>query len=360
MSEQSLYVNEAWTRTFVWKEMLECGFYLAPQSLFDYHDGQNELGRRLLAGSLPAVYASCGLDAAGLLDEIRQRDTFVWERLPGMLAFGYTQGRLIHELRRGVESVSESVALTASIFNTGIALFDYVVDELPAGRDLFRVVNPAWLAKLLDLSRSPSSDEVGNRMEHAGPVEKFLLTSIVAFTENSKRLYTSGSGKREWDFLRSSLDHLYQAEFTASTNYQAKTLSHDALIDALYRKSALPTTTIALISRLACPSASADGEQAILDVCDTLGRIFWLVDDLSDIAKDARTGLPSYVTLRSTVSDCAGSAVSIRDGITATVEDLCNLMRQLEDLLASPAVPDGVGDRILRFARASVYSWLTV
>jgi hypothetical protein len=357
--EQPLYVNRTLTRAFVWKEMLERGFYLPAQLFIEYNDAQTECGRRLLETELPAAYDACALPDDGALDNIRKCQPFLWERLPGMLAFGYTQGRLIHGLRLGAKRVTEPVALAAAIFNMGIAIFDFVVDELPAGKNLFNLVNPGWLTELLDVSRELPLDGLVERMRHTGPLEGFLLKSIVAFTENCKRLYMAGAERLDWDRLRASLDELYEAELTASTGCHAPVLTDDAWMEILYRKSALPTTTIAMISQLASPPGSGVQEQAVLDACDTLGRIFWLLDDLSDIASDARKGLPSYVILRGTTPRDDRSMASVRQGVIGTAEDLCCLLRQLEDILDSLTAPAAVSNEVLRFARMSVYSWLT-
>lgn len=358
-----VYVNEALTKTFIWQEIRSKGFYISQQAYIDYMSIQSRLGWHLLNVEFPKVFEVCSIPFNGLLNEIASEDPFVWERLPGMAAFGYTQGKLIHELRGGDDDVKENVALIAAIFNMCISLFDYVVDELSIGVDQFKIIDREFLIDLMDLSTEPSLNNIHYKNDITGTIERFLLMLIIAFGVTCRRLYRLNKNKQAWDKLSASIFRLYHAEKIASNLRLNNTLSSDQWLDALKCKSVLPSITHSLISEVASASSSKLQENEIEEICDTMGSIFWLADDLSDIAKDLRAGIPSYVTIKAAkfypIKNNFSDKLNLREALVATIEDLFTPLNKLDKEMESLSIPDNTHDEVVKFVKMYVNAWLT-
>lgn len=353
-----VYVNDALTKAFILQNVLSKGFHIQQQSYIDYMDEQSRIGWHLLTVELPKVFGVHSHSFNGLLNEIASEDSFLCERLPGMTAFGYTQGRLVHELLGGEEDLKETVAQIGAIFNMGISLFDYVLDELSTGVKLYAVIDQEFLSDLMDLSKDLSLNDIRYKNNTAGTIERLLLMSIIAFGVTCRRLYWINMNKQAWDKLSASIFRLYHAEKITSDPRLNNTLSSDQWLDTLECKSVLPSITHSLISEVATASYSKPPKNKVEEICDTLGRIFWLADDLSDIAKDLKAGTPSYVTTKATKFHFSDKS-NLSEPLTATIEDLFTLLNKLDKEMESLSIPDNTHEEVVKFAKMYVNAWLT-
>jgi len=250
--------------------------------------------RDLLLESLP------GFAARDDIARLAGVDSYLWNRLPRMLAFGYEQGvvfgRVIHPDRRGVRAVS---LLPVAAFSAGIAVLDYLCDQLGLAGPVFEVLDEATVAGLFS-----DGPEAGKRLragyERAGDVRLRLLFALVAVCgAGIGGLYRRSGDDRGWQDLRATFAVLHAAQ-KAVTFQQAGAGAAGA--DAVSSKSVLPFVAAYQIVELSGPPGAA--KRSGRELARQIGQAVAVTDDLVDLQADWRSGTPN--TLLGTARGQAG------------------------------------------------------
>jgi len=360
------YVNDALTKTYIVQNIQSLGFHIHQQEYINYMDEQSRLGLHLLNVEFPRIFESCSIPLNDLFIDFASEYPFLYERLQGMAAFGYTQGRLIHELQEGNDDLKEKVAQISAIFNVGISLFDLVVDELSTGIGFYKIINQEFLKDLMDLTKEISLKNVNYDENTADIIERLLIVFIFAFGMKCRHIYRLARNKHAWNQLSNSIFRLYYAEKTTSALEFNKIVSSDQWLDALKCKSVLPSITHSLISEITMASDSKQGKNNVEDICCTIGHIFWLADDLSDTAKDLQAGIPSYITTKAakfySLENNFSNKLNLNESLIEAINDLCTFLSKLENdmesLLSSHAIQKSTHDELLKFVKMYVNGWL--
>jgi squalene-hopene/tetraprenyl-beta-curcumene cyclase len=293
--------------------------------------------------------------------QIAAADPSLWHQLPLMAALGFRQTRVLLGLMPGSFRAADTAALLGAVFNTGIALFDYLVDESPTGTGLFDVLNEDVVRGIFepDIAARVELDRAG---EHASdPRLRLLLGLVAAFGTLGKELVQRSGTDAGWPELRRLVMSLFEAEHAVSVNRCAPDKARD-LLPALETKSALPSLTLLQVARMAGsaigPSAPAERAAA------ALGHILWRIDDLVDLLTDCRRGTPTALLLNMVdrLAD-RGSAwasdADLYDIIDSTAEELVGILNG--GAFGSPAFAEAHEDpalaRVGRFARETVAGW---
>jgi hypothetical protein len=177
-----------------------------------------------------------------------------------------------------------------------------------------------------------------------------------------RRLYQFNRNEEAWNKLSASIFQLYRAEKNTSDLRLKKTFSRDQWLDALKCKSVLPSMTHSLISQIAFDSGSIQAEKNIEELCDIIGHIFWIIDDLADISKDLKNGIPSYVTLKATnihpSQNNFSEKLNLWEALDATIEDLFALLKRLDDKMNSLSIPNNLYYKVMNFVKMYINGWL--
>jgi len=357
------YVNDDLTKTYIVQNIQSRGFHIPQKEYLDYMDEQARLGLHLINTEFPRIFERCSIPLNDLFIDFASEYPFLYERLQGMAAFGYTQGRLIHELQEGNDDFKEKVAQIAAIFNVGISLFDLVVDELSTGIELYKIINQEFLKDLMDLTKEISLKNVHYKEDTAAIIEPLLFLFIIAFGMTCRHIYHPARNKHAWDRLSNSIFRLYYAEKITSALQFNKIVSNDQWLDALKCKSVFPSITHSLISEMTMTSDSKQVKNNIADICCTIGHIFWLADDLSDIAKDLQAGIPSYITTKAAkFYSNDNNFLNLNGSLIEAINDLCTFLikleKDMESLLDSHVIQKSTHDELLKFVKMYVNGWL--
>ena len=360
------YVNSNLTKTYILQNIQSRGIYTDQQEHNDYMDEQSRFGLHLLNIEFPKIFKSCSIPLNGLFIDFASEYPLLYERLRGTAAFGYTQGRLIHELQGGNDDLKEKVAQISAIFNVGISLFDFVVDESPTGIEFYKTINQEFLKDLMDLTKEISLKNIHYKEDTADIIERLLILFIFAFGMKCRHIYQLSRNKDAWDRLSDSIFRLYYAEKTTCALQFNKIVSSDQWLDALKCKSVLPSRTHSLISEITMASDFEQGKNNVEDICCTIGHIFWLADDLSDIAKDLQAGIPSYITTKAakfySQENNLSNKLNLNESLIEAINDLCTFLTKLEkdmkSLLDSHVIQKSTHDELLKFVKMYVNGWL--
>jgi hypothetical protein len=355
------YINESLVKSFILQNLVLSEHYVQNHNYLDYEWKQVLLGCRLLKDEIPKALEACSMPVDDLFRALSEDHPVLWNRLYGPAAFGYTQGELLFELKKGDVDLRQEAAKIASIFNLGISIFDYILDETPAGSRVFDDVTVGFLQDLMDLSKAPSSAVIARRMDSYGSLERILFALIIAFFRACRCLYQQKRNTRAWNDLSLFILKMYNAEQKCFGLKTDEIIYDTQQLSDLKCKSALPTT-ISLICEM---FFDEDREQSpsIEHICDTLSSIFWLADDLSDLVKDLNTGVPNCALSNMKLFQVEESGNHhkwhLREAINLTMKHLFSLLNKLNEDLYSIPIHEKIRRDVLEFARFSVNVWLT-
>lgn len=249
--------------------------------------------RNLLIERLPAFAAQA--DIADLADE----DSFVWGRLPSMLAFGHQQAvvfrRLIHPERR---SLPAAALLPVAAFSAGISLLDYLADALGMAEPIFEVLDEATVAGLF--AAGGAEARLRHAYEQAADRRLRLLLALVAMCGDGIRaLHRRHGDDQGRDDLLATFARLHVAQKTV-TFHHASPSPGPAATDVVAAKSVLPFVAAYQIAELFDPPGAA--KRSGRELARQIGEAVALADDLVDLQSDWRSRSPN--TLIGAASGC--------------------------------------------------------
>lgn len=253
---------------------------------------EQALARRLVKTFVPGRLPD--LAAALISHRVNGRPALV-ERIPGMLALGW---RHIQVLRWPEQPGPESVdlGLLGATFNAAISIYDHLLDEpdrtrpMPVGA----VAEVGALVKQVITELSPAEHAASYsgqgppaaKTPHTAFVDPdwvLLVVLIRAWSALAKSVAHRNSNTEAWQHLGEVIAGLLAAE----TRLSAGEVVGKEAQDLEQWVSRGPSTALGLM-------ASLDGAApGTAEAADHLGGVLWLVDDLVDLASDARRRQPN-------------------------------------------------------------------
>lgn len=240
------------------------------------------------------------------------------------------------------------VARLGALLNLGIVLFDHVVDTFPERRSaLTSRVNAQLLATV------PSADAA-----RSGDLGIDAVAAIAAeVIWGARRL-----GGRADDLERFGhiIAAMQKGEVASLQDRHPGDAPSAVVWQALYAKSALPATAMAVLATLANPAAS-DSIRAIVDRAAALiGEAFWIIDDLVDTQVDWEAGgwnRPLWLLLKRIDEPPASGEDAVRRLLETGVAGA--EAQRLSQVLAELATLPGSSQRaLLRPVQSAVRSWV--
>ena len=356
-----MYIDETSTKLFIWSKLLKRDFHIPKEKYLSYKDKQFKHGTELLSDKIESFFDTNSLPFMETFKNVKVYNPVLWESLPNICVFGYSIGKYIHLIRNGSQIKAESVALASAIFNMGIALFDYIIDETSSKDQLLAVVNNDFLDRLMDIESEGSSKSTFSQ-ENGWPTEQLLALLISGFGIACKALYGENKNSTAWNMLKRVLLDLYHAEKeTASIRFD-----HNSSVQHWYevfkRKSVVPFEVISIISWLAEEFKSDFQREKMQQICQKIGNIIWIADDLSDISKDSNAGIPGYVTIKAMLCSFRNTShqtdLDLTGSITETIQDLFTYMDGLKTDLELIHGQENLRSQIFEFIHMYVYAWL--
>jgi squalene-hopene/tetraprenyl-beta-curcumene cyclase len=290
-------------------------------------------------------------------------DSYLWNRLPSMLAFGHQQavvfGRVIYPERRALPA---GVLLPVAVFSAGISVLDYLADQLGLAGPIFEVLDEATVAGLFGGGR-----EAGARLregyEQARDARLRLLFALVAVCgAGIGGLHRRHGDDQGRDDLRASFAVLHAAQ-KAVTFHPDDPVAGKAGADAVSAKSVLPFVAACQIVELSGPPGAA--KRSGRELARQLGQAVAVTDDLVDLLADWRSGAANTIIAAARAQD-GGPGVGPDDGwlyrvageaaaqITATLRSASLLYRPRRPAGGRPTGTEAVA----KFATFTVARWV--
>jgi squalene-hopene/tetraprenyl-beta-curcumene cyclase len=313
--------------------------------------------RELLLERLP------GFSARADIVRLAGEDSYLWNRLPAMLAFGHQQavvfGRVIHPDRRARPAGS---LLPVAAFSAGIALLDYLADQLGMAEPIFEVLDEATVAGLFG-----GGQEAGARLRdgyaRAGDARLRLLFALVAVCAAGigglHRRHGDDQGQQD---LRATFAVLHAAQ-KAVTFHHPGSAAGGPGADVIRAKSVLPFVAAYQIVELSGPPGAA--KRAGRELARQLGQAVALADDLVDLLADWQSGAPNTLlgTARAENGESGGGLTDawLYRVAGQTAAQIVSTLRAAS-LLYPPRRPAGArltaAEGAARFATFTVARWV--
>ena len=144
----------------------------------------------------------------------------------------------------------------------------------------------------------PSFDSILLEHKTYTNTELLLLWIVIAFSICCRQIYQYNKNYESWKELSTALYQLHDAEkilFDQRTKHN--NIFGELRLNTIRSKSVIPFLCTYLISKIASPNILEKQEYEIKYICETIGNIFWISDDLADFLKDMQTGTPNYVSI---------------------------------------------------------------
>jgi hypothetical protein len=241
--------------------------------------------RDLLLDHLP------GFAARADIARLAQQDSFVWNRLPSMLAFGHQQAvvfrRLMHPDKR---SPSAASLLPVATFSAGISLLDYLADAAGMAAPIYEVLDDATVAGLF--GGGPAQDRLREGYDKTADVRLRLLLALVAACGAgiSALLRASGDTDGRRDLL-ATFAALHGAQRAVTFHGRDPAAAGAGDMGAVVTKSVLPFVAAHQIVELFSPPGTA--KRAGRELARRIGQAVALTDDLVDLLADWQTRTPN-------------------------------------------------------------------
>ncbi len=321
---------------------------------------RSEIGQWLRDEALPARLPGFAVPAD--YAAVARADPYLWERLPHMLGFGHQQATVFRAFAAPTAGLDSDAAVLAAVFSAGIALTDYLTDEVDERAGVRAVLHPRAVCDLLDPAADADATFAASYERLADPRLRLLCTLVAMCGAGFRNLLVRGGNQEAWAGLVDAVKSLYEAELVVST---AKPTSRGALrrlLPAIEAKSALPFVATCRIMRLGGPRGQEPARAEL--AAAALGRIVSLTDDLADFPVDFHRGAPNAVVLR--LADVLAerrvawpSDADVYDVVDAVAEDIVRMLQPgafgSED--GGGAVAAGPAAAALEFARLVVAYW---
>lgn len=356
--KQYTYVNEGLTKQYILHLLSARNFFVPETQYTDFMDNQKKLGNDLLNHKLPDFLREHLPDSEKVLEKIASQEPYLWTRLNNAISFGYYLGMHLHDIRMGAKNTLQSVAFSSALFNSGIALFDYIIDELAEGHIIFDHINENYLHDIKKHSVRPLS--ALNSEGSFGLIIKLLFILVDVFFISIQKLYSNSRNDEQWQILCNTLSKLFIAEKITTSIDITSVLENQDNFETISYKSVMPFVVFNIISRLTTDPVPGKPENEVENLCRLIGNIFWITDDLSDIAVDIKKNVPGYITKKMIHICCDSSReLSIKLAIGEAINDLLTLYDEIDNYSNNERLSQKAVIDLRIFIGMYIYSWLS-
>lgn len=345
------FVNdELWLRSrrATLRGMADLGLRSPDEAYHDYMEAQQQRGRDILDRLQPylgsAQFSILVSDA--LLGPQNARFS---RRLPFILAFGHEYARCLELISGGSDDGGSEIRDLSALFNLGIVLVDNLSDEPSRFGELSEVMDATRLRLLLSGSESEGKSDTGAKFSTP---ELQLLDQIVStFFRIARSIHQRSNYEYVWTDLSKTIQASYHAQVQSSRGQHTEAVSRE--------KSVSPFLVAPLlVEMIRGPSA-----KYLMSLGSYVGHVFWLVDDLVDVARDYHSGQTNSVLLRAGVQNTPGQdnglALILEESyIETAVSEIQRNIRAMMELCRKQAVPDDGLYQLTRWVEMYVLDWM--
>ena len=268
------------------------GMEINDEDYWEYQKKQMEIGKNLWEGLLREVLSDDLYNYCSKLEG----PPYYSEVIPYISAFGYTLARQLYHLVGIDAEYMESVALTNSLFNTFVGLFDRVCDErTDLYPDLIERVSYKSLLCAMD-ARRRENDRTPCFVIKPGddPDLVILLKIMEEYFIRCRRLYGLSNNSYIWIKFKKIILVLYESEVKSTELNFISSNEFKFIFRTLRNKSSLPGWAICLTIMLPASLKPKQDINRLKEYILRLGDVFWIMDDIVDSVDDLENGRWSY------------------------------------------------------------------
>lgn len=307
--------------------------------------------RRVCGQEPSAVAASVGL-SAGALARIFGHG---WQQAAGFAALAEVRPHRVAD-----------VARLGALLSLGIVLFDQLVDVFPGRRaELADRLTLRMLTAPQPVPAHPAATPA-TRVAASGPTSGTSSGDLGVDCVAALALAVMSGARRlagrpdDLDRFHDVIGAMHRGELASLQARTADESPSAAVWEALNAKSALPTTAVATLTKLANPHAPDPVRAAVDHAALLVGEAFWIIDDLVDAHADwdaGRWSRPLWLLLEHPGQTPADGEDAVRRLVRTGI--VAAEARRLGRLLGELAILPGGSQRTLsRPVQAAVRSWV--
>ena len=294
--------------------------------------------RQLLAPCVgPSDLALLGQGRAFGLSDSRLR-----KRLPLMLSFGYELGLGLQDLL----SSDPCGAPLCALLNLGVSLFDLQCDRDAEGvRSLSDVFDERSLTRLI--VDPAACVALHARAEDVAQPDLRVLLKVIG--EVFRRLHARRDAETStaaWERLAQLMRDAYRAQIGTVAGGGRD-------LAGVETKSTAPFHLLLAAQEILAPAASEAQRAVARRATGAIATLFWLVDDIADLARDTRAGAANWLLLQALRDDPVPGVPTSAD---VALQRAMAALHEMSDVLAGARTTGA--PRFRRILLCYVQSWL--
>ncbi|MDO1444619.1 hypothetical protein Q0590_00070 [Rhodocytophaga aerolata] len=217
-------------------------------------------------------------------------------KLPISLSFGYDIGLHFSYLSSGQTDWAEKIASLSALFNTGISIFDLILDHYPhLSKQLIEIINEKTLSDLATYTPTQLAEFYSVVLNVEKPELKILLKFIIGFFIELNKLFPENNKIKARQELLLMLIKGLKSELL-SVNYGTLPIAEQLKIARL--KSVLPFLIIKKLATIPVTDNNKKLSKTLNTFITCFAESFWLLDDFVDLVRDLQNKSINNVLLQ--------------------------------------------------------------
>jgi hypothetical protein len=213
-----------------------------------------------------------------------------------MAGLGFRHASTLLGTAAASPELGPDVGFLGAMFNTAIALVDYIADEVAEPDLLFEILSREVVTGIFE-SQSQATELLAEQCYRVSDTRmQLLLALVVSCADTGSQLLNRSGNHEAWIRLGGLVARMLEGERMATVWNDLDGRRDSAiLLRFLEAKAACPSLAMEEISRLAMKPAAIPSPAA---TSTSLGKIFWRVDDLVDLLRDSERGAANALLLQ--------------------------------------------------------------
>jgi hypothetical protein len=345
MLEERLVVDDDESRSVrsrLIARLRQAGLWQPPQAFRSEMGQQRSRGEVLLRQLLDPCVGPSDLALLGQARAFGLSDSRLRKRLPLMLSFGYELGLGLQDLLAS----DPCGAPLCALLNLGVSLFDLQCDRDGGGaRSLSEVFDERRLYLLI--ADPAACIELHAHADDVAQPDLRVLLKVIS--EVFRRLHArrgAATSAAAWERLARLMRDAYRAQIGTVADGGRD-------LAGVETKSTAPFHLLLAAQEILAPAASEAQRAVARRATGAIATLFWLVDDIADLARDSRAGAANWLLLQALRDDPAPGAPTSAD---VALRRAMAALHEMSDVLAGARTPGA--PRFRRILLCYVQSWL--
>ena len=311
--ESSLYYEGVSLRNLARDELYQRGLLLSPEEFIRTKNSLVLKGNNLYQGPFRVVIGNPLFELSNSilrqvthsLNPDSQGITFL-KGIPLILAIGYEFGLEFSRLLGCDKRASKRAAWTCALGNVMVSLIDIFLDDMPVLFPAAVSLSFAEYSKMFPTTQQPKSTMIDRDLIH-NPFLNIFRRTIETFRRRIKYVCRIAPRYLMEEF-KTTLKIAIVSEIPTDFGDFSPAMRCKAVYEYLRRRNSLPSWASCLICMLYSQPQKIESLGSWKELLLKFGDIFWIVDDIADLAEDLRARRWNYLLLR--LAEVSGSSLA--------------------------------------------------